>query len=84
MPPLPAFTSALSLHEVALDSVHEYAHAPARAVLMATGEALLEDVARQRLQAVPMEAFSFDALPEALQSMKEGAATARPVLRLIG
>ncbi|NDV11823.1 zinc-binding dehydrogenase [Crenobacter caeni] len=83
-PPLPAFTSALSLHEVALNSVHEYADAPARAALMASGEALLADVAQQRLHGVPLEAFPFDALPEALQAMKDGSASARPVLQLIG
>jgi len=51
---------------------------------MASGEALLADVARQRLQAVPLQTFPFDTLPEALQAMKEGATTARPVLGVIG
>ncbi|RQW19585.1 alcohol dehydrogenase [Rhodobacteraceae bacterium CH30] len=80
VPPLPAFTSALSLHEVALNSVHEHAHAPARAALMATGEALLKDIALQRLQGMPLQAFAFDALPEALQAIKDGQMAARPVL----
>ena len=82
--PLPAFTTALSLHEVALNSVHEYADAAARAALMASGEALLVDVARQRLQGVPLQTFPFDALPEALLAMKEGASAVRPVLTLGG
>lgn len=71
-PPLPAFTTAISLHEVALNALHSWGSPTDWALTTAAGEALLEDLAAGRLQAPPLEVVDFSRLPLALAELKQG------------
>jgi NADPH:quinone reductase len=80
--PLPAFSSAISLHEVALNSVHAHGRLRDRQVLKAEGERLLQAVADGRLLAPARRDFAFEALPAALRQLKDGSRVGKWVTRL--
>lgn len=71
--PLPAFGTALSLHEVALNSVHEHGSRLDRQALRQAGERLLQGLADGSLLAPDRRVFAFDALPDALRALKDGS-----------
>lgn len=71
--PLPAFGTALSLHEVALNSVHEHGNRLDRQELRQAGEGLLRALADGSLLAPERSAFAFEALPDALRALKDGS-----------
>uniref|UniRef100_UPI00289B037D zinc-binding dehydrogenase n=2 Tax=Pseudomonas TaxID=286 RepID=UPI00289B037D len=80
--PLAAFSTAISLHEVALNSIHAHGHLQDRQVLRAAGEQLLQAVADGRLVAPQRREFAFEALPEALGALKDGSLGGKWVTRL--
>ncbi|MGE7989671.1 zinc-binding dehydrogenase [Pseudomonas sp. NPDC089554] len=70
--PLPAFSTAISLHEVALNSIHAHGQLLDRQQLKAQGQQLLQQMADGRLVAPQRQAFDFAELPQALNKLKEG------------
>ena len=80
--PLAAFSSAISLHEVALNSIHAHGRLLDRQALKVEGERLLQMVADGRLLAPKRLDFAFEALPQALRQLKDGGASGKWVTRL--
>ncbi|BCX67692.1 zinc-binding dehydrogenase [Pseudomonas izuensis] len=70
--PLPAFGTAISLHEVALNSFHAHASLSDRQQLRQAGERLLEQVLAGRLLLPHRQTFDFSNLPQALHALKQG------------
>lgn len=71
--PLPAFSTAVSLHEVALNSFHAHASLHDRQLLRQNGERLLAGLLDASLVAPKRQVFDFHELPQALQALKHGA-----------
>ncbi|MDQ0124783.1 NADPH:quinone reductase-like Zn-dependent oxidoreductase [Pseudomonas lini] len=82
--PLPAFSTAISLHEVALNSFHAHASLSDRQSLRQAGERLLEDVLAGSLNVPKRQNFDFYNLPQALHALKQGGDGGKWVARLEG
>ncbi|MFF7110067.1 zinc-binding dehydrogenase [Pseudomonas sichuanensis] len=80
--PLAAFSTAISLHEIALNSIHAHGRLLDRQALKVAGEHLLQMVAEGRLLAPERRDFAFEALPQALRQLKDGSASGKWVTRL--
>lgn len=80
-PPLPAFSSAISLHEVALNSLHTFGSDRQWERLTQAGEALMDDVLHDRLQALGTESGPLTRVPALLAGLKHHTALGRPVAR---
>ncbi|NBF05912.1 zinc-binding dehydrogenase [Pseudomonas sp. Fl5BN2] len=80
--PLPAFSTALSLHEVALNSVHAHGSESDWRAYQRNGTALLKQVAEGQLKPSALLPFSFAELPEKLRSLKDGERVGKWVARL--
>ncbi|MFJ4396532.1 zinc-binding dehydrogenase [Pseudomonas sp. NPDC089396] len=80
--PLAPFTTAISLHEVALNSIHGHGSDSDWQALRQAGERLLEDLAAGRLQPPQLHAFDFEALPAALGELKRNARSGKWVTQL--
>jgi NADPH2:quinone reductase len=80
--PLPAFSTAISLHEVALNSVHAHATLKDRHDLRQSGERLLQGLLEGSLQGPRRQAFDFQELPKALKALKQGAEGGKWIARL--
>ncbi|MBB2928002.1 zinc-binding dehydrogenase [Paraburkholderia silvatlantica] len=80
--PLAAFSTAISLHEVALNSIHTRGRLLDRQALKVDGEILLQMVADGRLLAPERLNFVFEALPEALRQLKDGSSSGKWVTSL--
>ncbi len=80
--PTPAFGTAISLHEVALNSIHAHGQLADRQALRVAGERLLQAVADGSLIAPQRREFAFSALPQALRQLKEGQGAGKWVTRL--
>lgn len=72
--PLPPFSTAISLHEVALNSFHQHAGHHDKVLLRQSGEALLGAVLDGRLVLPTINLFTFDKLPVALTQLSAGQA----------
>lgn len=70
--PLPAFSTAISLHEVALNSFHIHAGRNDRQRLRQAGERLLGQALDGCLSLTRRQVFDFYDLPQALRSLKQG------------
>lgn len=68
--PLPAFTTSISLHEIALASIHAYGTAQDLSQLRLAGETLLKQVGNGELQLAAPETVTFDDIPAALEKLK--------------
>jgi NADPH:quinone reductase-like Zn-dependent oxidoreductase len=80
--PLPAFSTAISLHEVALNSFHSYASLSDRQQLRQAGERLLAGVLDGSLSAPRHQLFDFHNLPQALHALKQGGEGGKWIARL--
>lgn len=80
--PLPAFSTAISLHEVALNSIHAHGRLLDRQHLKTQGQLLLQQVADGLLVAPKRQTFDFAELPQALRQLKEGKPVGKWVARL--
>ncbi|MBC3492336.1 zinc-binding dehydrogenase [Pseudomonas taiwanensis] len=80
--PLPAFSTAISLHEVALNSTHAHGRLLDRQALRVAGEQLLQAVAEGRLLSPQRRSFDFQTLPQALRQLKDGRLGGKWVARL--
>ncbi|NYH11852.1 MULTISPECIES: zinc-binding dehydrogenase [Pseudomonas] len=80
--PLPAFSTAISLHEVALNSFHAHASLSDRQRLRHAGERLLASLQDGRLTIPKRQFFDFRKLPEALLALKQGGEGGKWIARL--
>ena len=80
--PLPAFSSAISLHEVALNSIHAHGRPLDHRALRADAQRLLQQVADGQLLTPVRLEFAFEALPQALRQLKEASTPGKWVTRL--
>jgi len=80
--PVPAFSSAISLHEVALNSYHTHASLQDRQTLRRNGEQLLQALLDGSLIGPALQTFDFRELPQALRALKDGAGGGKWVARL--
>lgn len=69
--PLPAFTTSISFHEIALASTHAFGSDQQWARLVQEGYQLLVQIADHKLSLPPINMVQFDALPEALNKLKQ-------------
>ncbi|MFR0690494.1 zinc-binding dehydrogenase [Enterobacterales bacterium AE_CKDN230030158-1A_HGKHYDSX7] len=70
--PLPAFSTAISLHEVALNSIHAHGDALDWQDLQRAASQLLQGVAEGSLLPPTKQFFDFAELPETLRRLKSG------------
>ncbi len=80
--PLPAFTTAVSLHEVALNSIHGNATDADWRVWRRAGAELLGKIEIGALRLPQIEVVGFDALPTALTELKHGQRKGKVVVVL--
>ncbi|MCJ1884013.1 zinc-binding dehydrogenase [Pseudomonas sp. LA21] len=80
--PLPTFSTAISLHEVALNSIHAHGDALDWQVLRQAAASLMCSVADGRLQAPAKQFFDFAELPDALRRLKSGQGNGKWITRL--
>lgn len=83
-PGWPAFSSSLSMHEVALNATHLHGSAHDWAQWRAAGRHLLESVASGNLLLPAIQRHEFSALPDALLALKTGQSAAKRVVRVGG
>jgi NADPH:quinone reductase len=79
-PPLPPFTTALSLHEVALNSAHGHATAEDWREWRQAGAHLLDAVRIGALDLQQHSITTFDDLPASLSALKHGRARGKKIL----
>lgn len=70
--PLPAFSTCISLHEVALAAIHPWGTPAQWSELCRSGAHLLQKVGNNALRLPKIETVSFDEIPNALQRLREG------------
>ncbi|WIE48746.1 zinc-binding dehydrogenase [Pseudomonas sp. GM17] len=80
--PLPAFSTAISLHEVALNSIHAYGSRADWQQLRQYAEQLMSWAVSGLLQPAPLIEFDFNQLPEKLRALKNGEQHGKWVARL--
>ena len=71
-PPLPAFTTVISLHEIALGAIHQYGRDHDWATLRESAAEILNGLAAGTMKTPPIETFEFGKLNEALESLRTG------------
>lgn len=82
--PLPAFTTAVSLHEVALNAIHEYGTAADWRDWRSAGTKLLEAVRVGALDLQPTVMTSFDDLPRNLSSFMQAKLKGKILVNIPG
>lgn len=80
--PLPAFTLAISLHEVALNSIHHHATDEDWRLWRAAGQQLFALLAAGQVSLPRIEVSSFAELPEALARLKQGGSSVKHIVML--
>ncbi len=80
--PLEAFTTCVSLHEIALGAMHAYGSASQWHRLVAAGEELLQQIGRCEIQPPRLNVTPFEELPEALKALKHKNDGIKRVVRL--
>lgn len=69
--PLPAFSTSISLHEIALASIHAHGTDKQWHELVKAGEELLQQIANHALILPSIEVVDFKDIPSALNSLKQ-------------
>lgn len=69
--PLPAFTTSISLHEIALASTHVFGSDQQWACLVQDGQLLLNHIADYKLHLPQIHTVQFEDIPEVLSSLKQ-------------
>lgn len=77
--PVPPFTTAISLHEVALNSMHAFANARQWSELTRAGELMMQDVLDGTLEPVSISTGSLHELPQLLAALRDHTGIGRPV-----
>ncbi|WP_336600610.1 zinc-binding dehydrogenase [Paraburkholderia bengalensis] len=83
-PPVEPFTTAISLHEVALNALHGYGTGAHWSALVEAGERIFTEVLHHVLAPLPVEPMPMMQLPQALESLKTHDTQGRPVIVLNG
>jgi NADPH2:quinone reductase len=81
-PPLAPFTTAISLHEVALNAMHEYGTDAQWRRLVDAGEHIMADVLDGTLHTLAMHTGAMAQLPALLDGLRTHASVGRPVATL--
>ncbi|ACI52079.1 Alcohol dehydrogenase GroES domain protein [Gluconacetobacter diazotrophicus PA1 5] len=81
-PPLPPFATALSLHEVALNAMHDHASPQDWRDWRMAGAGLMHDVQAGALETQPVRVTAFTALPESLSAFKAGRTTGKVLVKI--
>jgi NADPH:quinone reductase-like Zn-dependent oxidoreductase len=71
-PPLPAFSTVISLHEVALGAIYQHGRDADWAALRHSGAQLLNGIADRSMKPPQIQNFSFDHLADALATLHAG------------
>lgn len=82
MPPMPAFSTVISLHEVALGAIYRHGAPEDWAQLQQMGAALIAQAASGLLQLPARTRFDFEALPAALAGLKDASLQGKLVAEL--
>ncbi len=69
--PLPAFTTSISLHEIALAALHAYGTPRQWSQLRCAGEELLNKIGTGALVLPPVQTVTFDEIPAAVENLKQ-------------
>lgn len=80
--PLAAFTTCISLHEIALGAFHKYASSQQIAELMQAGEVLLNKIGNGTLKLRENSVSSFDNLPIHLAEMKKNHSSTKYLIKI--
>lgn len=80
--PVPAFSSAISLHEVALNSIHTHGSRADWQVLRLGADQLMANIVKGQLQGAPLLEFDFNDLPRTLRALKDGVQHGKWIARL--
>lgn len=80
--PLGAFTTCISLHEIALGAIHQYGSAKQMAQLMLNGEKLLSRVGNGELRQRDSSINSFGNLSEHLAKMKKDNSSTKYLIKI--
>ncbi|MGF6767594.1 NADPH2:quinone reductase [Paraburkholderia sp. GAS199] len=78
-PPLPPFTTSISLHEVALNSMHVEGTDVQWRRLSAAGERMMDEMLRGDLEPLPVQTGLLTELPTLLDALREHKGAGRPV-----
>lgn len=81
-PVMPAFSTVVSQHEVALGAIYRYGAREDWEQLHRLGAALLTQIAAGKLKTPPRTAFRFAELPQALAGLKSGSLRGKLVAEL--
>ena len=80
--PLPAFSTCVSLHEIALGAFHKYASEQQIAQLMEDGEDLLNKIGNGKLKLREQKISNFENLPQHLAEMKKNNSSTKYLIRI--
>jgi len=80
--PLRAFTTCISIHEIALGAFHKFATNQQIANLMADGEKLLQEIGNGKLSQRPLKIADFNQLNLQLQEMKNHTSSTKYVVKV--
>ena len=80
--PLPAFTTVISLHEIALGAIYQYGRDHDWATIRQAGAEMLNGLADGTMQTPKIESFSFNKLNEALEALRDGRQEGKLVTEL--
>ncbi len=80
--PLPAFTTVISLHEIALGAIYQYGRDQDWPILRESGAEILNGLAAGTMKTPPIEAFEFGKLNVALESLRTGTQTGKLIAEL--
>ena len=81
-PATPAFSTVISLHEVALGMIYQFGSRQDWETLIAAGDGMLRDVASGEMRAPAIQSFAFDCLAAALRDLKAGRQTGKLVAEI--
>ena len=81
-PPLPAFTTVISLHEIALGAIHQYGRDHDWATLRESAAEILNGLASGTMKTPEIKSFEFERLNEALEALRKGTQEGKLVTEL--
>lgn len=80
--PVPEFSQALSMHEVALGALHQYGDDEQWHILTQQGESMMGQMELENLHSQNLLTFSYDQLPAQLQALKNRNFSGKQVILL--
>lgn len=80
--PLPAFTTAISMHEISLGAFHKYATKKQISILMQEGTLLMNQIGNGQLVQRNIQVSEFNYLNEVLQELKDNPSDIKHVIKV--